>query len=186
MGWVGRVLAWMAILGIGAIIAIAVLIPRIAGATPYVVLTGSMRPTMPPGTMVVVRPVKTGDVGIGDVITYQLKSGEPTVVTHRVVAMAKFRGEPIFRTQGDANNVADEKWVRQVQIRGVRWYSVRYLGYVTSAITNSQRQVALYAIVTFLLGYAAFMFSSEVRDRRRRNVKQVKSDDSISTKGEQP
>ena len=186
MGWVGRVLAWTVILGIGAIILIAVLIPRIAGATPYVVLTGSMRPTMPPGTMVVVRPAKSGDVGIGDVVTYQLKSGDPTVVTHRVVAMGSFRGEPIFQTQGDANHVADEKWVRQVQIRGVKWYAVPYLGYVTSAITNSQRQVALYAIVTFLLGYAAFMFSSAVRDRRRLSVKHVKHDDSISTRGEQP
>ena len=180
MGWVGRVLAWMVILGIGAIIAIAVLIPRIAGATPYVVLTGSMRPTMPPGTMVVVKPVKSGDVGIGDVVTYQLKSGEPTVVTHRVVGMGTFRGEPIFRTQGDANNVADEKWVRQVQIKGAKWYAVPYLGYVTSAISGEQRQYALIAVVTFLLGYAVFMFGSAARDRHAARRTQG------STKGRSP
>lgn len=168
MGWVGRVLAWLVILGIGAIVTIAVLIPRIAGATPYVVLTGSMRPTMPPGTMVVVKPVKSRDVGIGDVVTYQLRSGDPTVVTHRVVAMGSHKGEPIFRTQGDANNVADKEWVRQVQIRGVAWYAVPYLGYVTSAITGEQRRIALIGLVTFLLGYAGYMFVSAGRDRANR------------------
>jgi signal peptidase len=180
LGWVGRILAWLVILGIGTIVTISVLIPRIAGATPYVVLTGSMRPTMPPGTMVVVKPVKSGDVGIGDVVTYQLRSGEPTVVTHRVVATTYLKGEPIFQTQGDANNVADEKWVRQVQIRGVKWYAVPYLGYVTSAITSGQRHVATVAIVTFLLGYAAFMFGSAGRDRLRDRGK------SPPTKGASP
>lgn len=168
MGWVGRVLAWMVILGIGSIVMIAVLIPRIAGATPYVVLTGSMRPAMPPGTLVVVKPVKGEDVAIGDVVTYQLKSGEPTVVTHRVVAMNSFQGKPIFQTQGDANNAPDEKWVRQVQIRGVAWYAVPYLGYVTSAITGEQRRIALVVVVTFLLGYAGYMFVSAGRDRANR------------------
>lgn len=179
MGWVGRVVAWLVILGIGAIVTIAVLIPRITGATPYVVLTGSMEPTMPPGTMVVVRPVKAQQLGINDVITYQLKSGEPTVVTHRIVEMGSLRGRPIFRTKGDANDTVDQGWVRPVQIRGVKWYAVPYLGYVTAAITGQQRHVALVAVVTFLLGYAAFMFTSAYRDRTR----QVRSS---TTKGESP
>jgi signal peptidase len=165
MGWVGRIAAWLVILGIAAVVTIAVLIPRVTGAMPYVVLTGSMRPTMPPGTMVVVKPVKRGDVSVGDVVTYQLKSGEPAVVTHRVVAMGSFRHEPIFQTKGDANDVADERWVRQVQIKGVKWYAVPYLGYVTAAITGEQRRTALITIVTVLFGYAAYMFISAGRDR---------------------
>lgn len=167
MGWVGRVVAWVVILGIGAVIMTAVLIPRVAGATPYVVLTGSMRPAMPPGTMVVVRPVPAERLGIGDVITYQLKSGEPTVVTHRIVAMGDVHGKPIFRTRGDANDDPDPAWVRPVQLRGEKWYAVPYLGYVTSAITAEQRHVALIGIVTLLFGYAAFMVGSAARDRLR-------------------
>ncbi|MFL6090585.1 MAG: signal peptidase I [Aeromicrobium sp.] len=181
MGWVRRVLAWLVILGIGTIVTISVLIPRIGGATPYVVLTGSMRPTMPPGTMVVARPVKAQQLGIGDVVTYQLKSGEPAVVTHRIVGMASFQGKPIFQTRGDANNVADEKWVRPVQIKGARWYAVPYLGYVTSAISGQQRHVALIAIVTVLFGYAAYMFLSAALDRSRQKRHPVPA-----TKGESP
>lgn len=180
MSWVGRILAWLVILGIGAIVTVAVLIPRIAGATPYVVLTGSMEPTLPPGTLVVAKSVKSGDVGIGDVVTYQLKPGEPTVVTHRVVAMGYFHGEPIFQTKGDANNVVDQKWVRQVQIRGVAWYAVPYLGYATSAITGQQRQTVLVVVVTLLLGYAAYMFTSAGRERRKQRTGEP------AVKGDQP
>jgi len=179
MGWVGRVLAWLVILGIGAIVLVAVLIPRIAGATPYVVLTGSMRPTMPPGTMVVVKPVPAEELGVGRVITYQLKSGKPTVVTHRIVSMGYVRGEPIFRTQGDANNAPDEKWVRLVQVKGVEWYAVPYLGYLTSAVSAQQRQVATGVIVAFLLGYAIYMFASAGRDRKKQHTP-------TTTKGEAP
>jgi signal peptidase len=168
MSWVGRISAWLVILGVGALVLIAVLIPRIAGGTPYVVLTGSMRPTMPPGTLVVVRPVKAADIDIGSVITYQLRSGRPEVVTHRVVAVGvnASEGHRIFRTQGDANNAPDARWVRSVQIRGERWYAVPYLGYATTFISGEQRHLALVAIVTILFGYAAVMFVGAYRDRR--------------------
>jgi signal peptidase len=168
MSWVGRISAWLVILGVGSGVLIAVLVPRVAGATPYVVLTDSMRPAMPPGTLVVVKPVSPTDIGIGSVVTYQLRSGEPTVVTHRVVAVGIDEdGDRIFRTQGDANDTPDAGWVRAVQIRGERWYSVPYLGHLSNVITNEQRQVALFSVVMLLLGYAAVMFVGSYRDARK-------------------
>lgn len=175
MGWIGRAIARLVILGIGAVIVVAVLIPRIGGATPYVVLTGSMRPQLAPGSLVVVKPVAASELGIGDVITYQLRSGEATVVTHRIIAMTNDRdGEPLFRTKGDANNAADPKWVRPVQVKGERWYSIKYLGYLTSVLSGQQRQVATYVVAAILLGYAGLMFIKAARDRapgrRRKEV----------------
>ena len=60
--FVGRTLAWLVILGAVAVLLVAVVVPRVAGATPYTVLTGSMAPAYPPGTLVVVRPVDPGDL----------------------------------------------------------------------------------------------------------------------------
>lgn len=169
--WVFRCLVWLLALGAVAVILIAVIVPRVGGATPYTVLTGSMRPGMPPGTLVVVRPVAAKDIEIGTVITYQLTSGHPTVVTHRVVAQGfNAKGEPVFRTQGDANDVADEAWVRRVQIQGEKWYSVPYLGYVSNILTGRQRQMGIYGTAAGLLGYALLMFASSVKDNRRRGV----------------
>jgi signal peptidase len=166
LGRVGHVLAWLVILAVGAVVTLAVLLPRIAGATPYTVMTGSMEPALPPGTLVVVRPVRPAAIGVGTVITYQLRSGEPTVVTHRVVAVREGRdGTPEFRTQGDANPAPDPAWVRPVQVRGEHWYHVRRLGYLNTWITAGARQAVTTAVVVGLLGYAAVMFGSSWRDR---------------------
>lgn len=162
-----RVCVWAVLLLASALILVGVLIPRIGGATPYTVLTGSMRPELPPGTLAVVKPVPAADIGIGTVITYQLRSGQPEVVTHRVVGISSFHGEPIFQTQGDANTSPDASWVREVQVRGKLWYAVPWLGYVSSAITVQQREAIKYVGAALLIGYAAYMFTGAIRDRAR-------------------
>ena len=53
-------------------------------------------------------PVDPDELGVGAVITYQMESGRPQVVTHRVVAVVNaIDGERRFLTQGDANEEAD-------------------------------------------------------------------------------
>lgn len=165
---VWRVLVWLVIVVGVALLLAVVAVPRLAGATPYSVTTGSMRPDYAPGTLVVVKPVEADRVVVGDVITYQLESGEPTVVTHRVVEVSHtLEGETVLRTQGDDNDVADAELVREVQLRGRLWYSLPYLGHVNRVFTGDQRTIALYGVVTGLLGYAAFMFTGAARDRAR-------------------
>ena len=160
--------AWLVVLGAVAALLAAVLVPRLAGATPYTVLTGSMQPDLPPGSLVVVRPVAAQDVGVGSVITYQLASGEATVVTHRVVAVRMGAdGEPSYRTQGDANDVPDQGWVRPVQVRGELWYSVPHLGRLGVLVGTHQRELAVYVVSGTLLAYAAAMFVSAARARTR-------------------
>ncbi|MCW2750342.1 MAG: signal peptidase [Aeromicrobium sp.] len=174
--WSGQVAAWIVLLSMTAAIAAAVLVPRIGGATPYTILTGSMRPNMPPGTLVVIKPVPIDQIGIGTVVTYQLTSGEPTVVTHRVVAIRyDGTGKRLFTTQGDANNAPDAKLVRPVQIKGARWYYVPYLGYVNSFVTGKERQITMIAVVSGLLLYAAYMFTSDVRARFTRRSHRASS-----------
>ena len=167
LGFVGQVLTWLVILAVSAVLAVAVAIPRIAGAVPSV-LSSSMEPDLPPGTLIVVKPVDADEVATGDVITYQLESGKSAVVTHRVVAKGiNGAGRMAFRTQGDANNTPDEAWVRPVQIKGEVWYSVPYLGYVNNLLTGQERQLGVYAAAAALIGYALLSFVGAARDKRR-------------------
>lgn len=167
--WGLQVVAWLLILGSLAVLTAAVLVPRIGGATPYAVLTGSMRPDLPPGTLVVARPVDPTEIGIGTVITYQLRSGDPTVVTHRVVAVrTSLTGEVELQTKGDANDVPDAKWVRPEQVRGELWYSVPYLGRLNAVLNGDQRQLLVYVAAAGLGLYALRMFLGAGRDRVRR------------------
>ncbi|TIC85743.1 signal peptidase I [Nocardioides sp. GY 10127] len=156
--FLGQVLAWLVLVAALATVSVAVVVPRLGGATPYTVLTGSMRPGMPPGTLVVVRPVEASTLRVGDVITYQLRSGEPEVVTHRIVAVGvNGQGKTVFRTQGDDNPDPDPAWVLPIQVVGERWYAVPRLGYLSNAFTTAQREAGVQVVAGLLLAYAALM-----------------------------
>ncbi|WP_421734772.1 signal peptidase I [Cellulomonas sp.] len=147
---------------------VLIVVPLALGATPYTVLTGSMRPSMPPGTLVVSRPVPADEIHLGDVVTYQLVSNEPGVVTHRVVGVGSTaEGERQLLTRGDANNVDDEP-VRAVQVRGVVVYSVPFLGYLNTWVGVNRPGWLLKAVAGALILYGLALVGAGVRERFRR------------------
>ncbi|MGW0173595.1 signal peptidase I [Rhodococcus sp. NPDC003322] len=164
--WVKSIVSWLVLLLLLVILALTIVIPRLTGSTPYTVLTGSMRPTHPPGTLIVVKPQDPTTLGVGDAITFQKESGNPEVVTHRIV-MTRLNslGERTFVTQGDANPSPDANPVVMEQVRGKVWYSVPYLGYVNNVITGKQRALLVTVVVSGLFLYAAAMFVGAFRDR---------------------
>ena len=170
VGWIGQVIAWFVITAVAAMLVACVFVPRLGGATPYTILTGSMRPDLPVGTLVVMKPVDVSNIGVGNVVTYQLASGESTVVTHRVVAVGfDSDGTRIFTTQGDANNGPDPKKVIPAQIKGELWYAVPHLGRVSNLIDNAQRHALSILVISGLLIYSAFAFTSSARERVTKN-----------------
>jgi signal peptidase len=150
-----------------------IVVPLAIGATPFTVLTGSMEPSLPPGSLVVTRPVDPDAIDIGDVVTYQLRSNEPEVVTHRVVGVGfGSEGERLFVTRGDANDVDDEP-VRAVQVRGVVAYSVPYLGHLNTWVGMNRPGWLLKAVAAALILYGLLLVAGGVRDRLRRGGGEV-------------
>jgi signal peptidase len=167
--FVVQVLAWMVIVVLLGVLAATVAVPRVTGATPYTVLTGSMAPTYPPGTLVVDKPVSPSEIHLGDAVTFQIASGKPDVVTHRVVGIRlDATGSPEFLTKGDANQVNDPDWRPAGAVRGRVWYAAPELGRVNTLITGHQRQLAVYGVAAGLVLYAASMFLGVLRSTRRR------------------
>ncbi|MCR8691515.1 signal peptidase I [Rhodococcus pyridinivorans] len=166
--WIRSVLSWTILLAMFALLTVAILVPTLAGAERFTVLTGSMKPTYPPGTLLVVKPVERSELGIGMPITYQLRPGEPAVVTHRIISASQSaQGTRTYITQGDANDVPDEAPVIYEQIRGRVWYSIPYLGYVNNWLTGQNRSWTIGIVATSLFAYAAFLVVSGARDGRR-------------------
>jgi signal peptidase I len=156
----------LVILGLGVI---TIALPALVGGMPLSVLTGSMRPHLPPGTLVVVKPVPVEEIGVGDVITFQIESGRPAVATHRVIARSvdSASGEVRFTTQGDANNTPDPEPIQPAQIRGKVWYAVPYLGWVNQALDGQTRSWAIPALAGLLFVYAAWTIGAGVREKLR-------------------
>src|SRR5690554_6414263 len=164
LGVSGGLLALVILVGM-----MAVVVPAIAGATPLTVLTSSMEPKLPPGTLVIVKPTKPTDIRVGDVITYQIESGKPGVVTHRVTGIStSSAGSKTFTAKGDNNDVADGKPVEEVQIMGEVWYSVPWIGYVASAVNGDARTWLVPAIAAGLFLYAGYMVASGIASSARK------------------
>ena len=151
--------SWVLLLFLVAVAMAVIVVPAITKSTPYTILTGSMVPTYPPGTLVIVRPVASDDIHIGTVVTYQLESGKPTLVTHRVVAINQPNlpdAVRTFVTKGDANDVPDANPVQYVQIRGEVWYSVPYIGWINNLVNGDMRSVVIPIVAGALFVYAGY------------------------------
>jgi signal peptidase I len=148
---------------------LVVLVPLATGSQALTVLTGSMQPTLPPGTLVVVRPTDVDEIRVGDVITFQPISGDPTLVTHRVTARGVASdGTVRFTTQGDANDVADAAQITDEQVMGRVWYSVPLVGWVNDLLSGTTRLWLVPIVVGCLFLYGGWNVAAWFRDRRRR------------------
>ena len=151
-----------------AILALALalaVVPRVMGGEALTVLTGSMEPTYAPGDVVV--SVPRDDYGVGDVVTFQPVSNDPTLITHRIVAVQL--GGPDgtrYITRGDANG-ADDDPLKFEQIMGEVSYHVPYVGHL--ALAAGEHRNALIAIAgAALVGYGIYSVGSDLLGKRRR------------------
>jgi len=165
--WTRTIVSWVLLMLMIGVLAVMVVIPRLTGSTAYTVLTGSMEPTLPPGTLIVVKPTPNEDLTTGDVITFQPVSGDPAVVTHRIEGIYYTgEGERRIHTRGDNNPVADSWSLVPEQIRGRVIYSVPYLGRVNSVINGQSRSILTTGVAAGLAVYAVWMVVSGIRDKR--------------------
>ena len=120
-------------------LAAVLIVPVILGYTELAVLTGSMQPTIPVGSLVYVKPVEASELEVGDVCTYYLSDGE-TFVTHRVISIDS--DAQTLVTQGDANEDPDGD-LPFSQVYGRADFHLPYLGI---AIQNIRTPVGITTI----------------------------------------
>lgn len=112
------------------------LLPRLLGWQLQVVLSGSMAPSLPAGSISFVEPVDPQSIGVGDVLVFQLPRDPSQQVSHRIV---EIRGEgeaQEFHTKGDANNAPDDYWVPAANVQGIVRWAIPYLGYVVPYVRS--------------------------------------------------
>lgn len=159
------------------VVAIAMLIvgvPAAVGGMPLTVLSESMKPTYTLGDLVVIKPKDAQEIRLGDVITYQVSSGQSELVTHRVIAKnSSTDGTVSFITQGDANKVPDATAIKDVQIHGTVWYRIPMLGWVNNWFNGQARQIVVPVVAGLLLLYALWSIIAGVREHRKKKRQQA-------------
>ena len=154
-------LAWGVVIGLVA----AVTLPVAFGLRPMTVLTGSMRPTIQPGDMVVDERVPASQIRVGDIVTYQEPHGNRTI-THRVRKVEISEGQARVTTRGDANDTV-EKWVIPVTGDvGRVVYRVPKIGYPVTWSHTRNGRLAMVSVPALLLTIMALLRIWRSNDER--------------------
>jgi signal peptidase len=126
------------------------------------VLSGSMAPTYPIGSLLVVQQIDASDVRAGMAISFEDPLTPGRIVTHRVVAPVP-EDASAFRTRGDANASIDPAPVPARLVRGRVLWAVTGLGVVLDWLRWPNGFLLLVAVPALVL------VVTEVRQRRRQD-----------------
>ena len=111
-----------------ALLFAATLIPIPGHIEIKIVQSGSMEPTISTGSLVVIRPVDT--YNLGDIITFGPDTKTQVPITHRIVEKNGNGAATHYTTKGDANNDVDPRTIRKADVIGKTLFSIPYLGYL--------------------------------------------------------
>lgn len=133
------------------LIALLVAVPAVAGlfGVQYrIVTTGSMDPTYPVGSVLVVLPPTGDDLRVGEPVVFRISDDpEDLPVTHRVVAL----DDGVATTRGDANDANDPDPLTQDRVVGT--VGTALLGDAARAfvaLTSLPGRIALIALALLL------------------------------------
>ena len=139
---------------------IALLIPSVLPKfTDYevcTVISGSMEPVIPVGSMVITEPVEPEYLEKRDIIAY---SSNGTVVIHRVKNNYPFEGKLV--TKGDANEQDDIEPVIYANVIGKVIYHFRYLGDIETYLTTTAGKI--YVLLVIACGIMFQILAAELR-----------------------
>ena len=152
----------------------------------YGVMTGSMKPAIPSGSMIYLRDVNPDKLRIGDVITYSVSPN--VMATHRIVDIVPDAADPTFyrfQTKGDANQIVDAVLVEPKKIVGKVAFSIPYLGSVARFI---QKPPGMFVAIGISIVLIALVLLTDVAAaeklaaRRRKEKPKAKSTETSMVK----
>ena len=158
-GFLGRLLGVIGnVLMVAVLVACLIIaIPKFAGYSAFVVVSGSMEPTIPVGSLVYSKGTDPKTLEPGDVVVFYSSdaghgsesTGDIIPVTHRVVVNDTVSGE--LTTKGDANANDDISPVSYNNIVGKVAFHLPVIGYMAALLSSVTGKIA--AILLILAGY---------------------------------
>lgn len=131
------------ILGTGVFICTILLLlpialPRMMGYSTYNVVSGSMEPEIPVGSIILVKPVDCLELKEGDIIAF---NRENIVVCHRVVDNNTFEGK--LSTKGDANDTEDFGILTYSDVIGLVEHHYPVLGSIGAYVSTASGKLLI-------------------------------------------
>lgn len=145
---------------------------RLFGFQIFGVLTGSMEPAYPTGSLIYVKEVDPSELKVRDVITFNMSG---VTATHRIIEVVPDENNPSimrYRTKGDANDEPDQGLVDQYNVIGKVIFSIPKMGYFTQYI---QSPPGLYIAIGASILLIIFVFVTDDMDSKPAGKKKSSS-----------
>ena len=114
-------------------------LPKAFGFQMYTVISGSMEPAIPTGSLVYVRYEEPDTIVKDDVIAFYSNNADGSIITHRVVSK--------FITKGDANEEKDMNPIPYNNYIGKVKLSVPVVGGIAQAATGTAGKIAAASMI---------------------------------------
>ena len=154
-----RILAGILLIGV-ILMCVPLTVPRLFGYQIYTVISGSMEPEIPLGSLVYVKSADPETVVEGDVIAYY-GSTDGSIITHRVIYNQTVVKN--FVTKGDANDTEDMVPVEYERLIGVVEKTIPKMGQIMTVFTETRGKIlaAGMLVVSVLLNIIAGAISEK-------------------------
>jgi signal peptidase I len=167
------------LLGFTALLVIATAVAMAVGLIRFTVVdSGSMRPTLNPGDVVLLRSERPSALADGQIVAFHPPGESHVTVVHRVASIDRAPSGIIIRTKGDANNARDT-WRARVAGATV-WrasLTIPWAGYLV--VWSKQPAIRLGVLVvmlTLVVGILlAWIWRPSAKGAARRPVGQLRS-----------
>ncbi len=155
--WLTKEILTLAVLFLLFLTFFKVVLPLLTGVdSPFTVVTsGSMRPTLEVGDLLIVVGADPYDLKVGDIIVFRVPWSSSLIV-HRIIRIDMSVNGPIFYTKGDNNALPDPGFRTPKDIYGKVVLRIPYLG---SALELLQTLPAKLAIVGLIAAYLLYEYS---------------------------
>lgn len=127
------------------LLCIPLTIPRLFGCEIYHVISGSMEPAIPTGSVVYVKETDASEIQKNDVIAFYSSEDTGAIITHRVVQNRVVSGE--FITKGDANEKEDVTPVSYERFIGKVVVSIPFLGSILTIISGTSGKIFVGSLI---------------------------------------
>ena len=122
--------------------------PDMFGIKAFIIISGSMSPTIEKGDVVVVR--STEDVVKDQIIAFR---NGGTVIVHRLIDELTINNKKMFKTKGDFNESPDIELVSPSKVEGFVFNKIRYIGTPLMFLYENLYIVIVAAVLIFIIRF---------------------------------
>lgn len=133
--------------------------PDFFGYKSFVIVSGSMEPTIMTGDAILVKEVPQKEIKKNDIISFS--QGE-TIVTHRVIEIIEENGIKRYKTKGDNNNTEDRDKIAYEQIEGKYQFKINQFGMITQILKSKITLIVLIVIII-----ATYYYRGRIENRKQ-------------------